>query len=872
MSQEILYTSAPRGLKPGSRGFCTVVSTEGMAGNLAERLESLSGYRHAFPLHDSRSKHNPVNYSHLAVTVGGRTHHVLSRIADAGEDYTGRSNKIAHHVALQPSELVPAGPAAVLASPGFCETQWDGQLNILPAGRTPPPTDPTTGPCAAWQQITGDAGWGGVLAESAVQKGGRPMSVIFPAGTRTLPLVVEALNLLPPEERWNVTFSTYFTKLPAGVDCRWRFLLDDSPEAAALRRNPHAPVIDLCDDLGPAPVGEFVEAARTGRQPVPGKPLRPTLVDDDPAEQYDEPPPPPPHAEDDAGAYAIRKPKRSGRSTRRPPKAPPEFAPRPSRRRVVLFWTAMGLALLLMLSGGLVGGYFWGHSAAERELAEDRQGRGDIQVAANEANQLRNKGMPLVPGNGDEAPNGEGTHVKFGRPSNVAKSRKQPKGDKPRPKDAERKHHDHKDPKDDTKPNHKILPLDEIRNKGNLLLLPTKREAVLVTISAPAKDVELELHGGKHVLESKEFDLSARKSNEGGWTRQIRKKAKEEKHGIPDEGVPIAEFRFKDGELRFRWLGPIDNSHENRCLHCCLLKVTAGSDTELCRLAKPKQLAPIPLSFQREQKGVKKIRLPPFVDHLKMSNIQIKWSIKPKHSLALSVALPKKQSQWTGIGTEIRALTGRSQPIFSASRRMATIHFFTKKPARNNLTPANAFADLDVQLEERNGKTDVHTRHVLALKQYFYPARIERQQGDFDVSVERQPYADYKRAKWLSDQQIATQRRIRAAVESELTQTRQKLNEIKKSPPKSKAKEKRQAWQEQLETRQREIDYDQRLLSLMPRDELKKQLKELFSKKTTLNFKVFVTIPDARNKRHKHEVVLLETKPPPAPVKGGNQK
>ena len=43
MSQEILYTSAKQGLKPGSRGFCTVVSTEGMDANLAERLESRSG-------------------------------------------------------------------------------------------------------------------------------------------------------------------------------------------------------------------------------------------------------------------------------------------------------------------------------------------------------------------------------------------------------------------------------------------------------------------------------------------------------------------------------------------------------------------------------------------------------------------------------------------------------------------------------------------------------------------------------------------------------------------------------------------------------------------------------------------------------------
>lgn len=80
MSHELIYTSAPRGLKPGSRGFCTVASTPGMTQPLADRLESLSGYRHAFAAHDSQAALNPVNYSHLIVAIAGRKQHVLSRI------------------------------------------------------------------------------------------------------------------------------------------------------------------------------------------------------------------------------------------------------------------------------------------------------------------------------------------------------------------------------------------------------------------------------------------------------------------------------------------------------------------------------------------------------------------------------------------------------------------------------------------------------------------------------------------------------------------------------------------------------------------------------------------------------------------------
>ena len=91
------------------------------------------------------------------------------------------------------------------------------------------------------------------------------MSVIFKPGTDTLPLVVEAMGLLPPERRWAVTFSTFFTKLQSGTECQWRFLLDGTPEAKAVRRNPHVPVIDLCKPSGKASGGDLVNVARTGQ-------------------------------------------------------------------------------------------------------------------------------------------------------------------------------------------------------------------------------------------------------------------------------------------------------------------------------------------------------------------------------------------------------------------------------------------------------------------------------------------------------------------------------------------------------------------------------------------------------------------------------
>jgi GTPase-associated protein 1, N-terminal domain type 2/GTPase-associated protein 1, middle domain len=267
LSHELLYTSAQQGLKPGSYGFCTVMATEGLSKVLQDRLESLSGYEHAFALTDRRSQLNPVNYSHLIVTVANQRLHLLSRIADAGTDYSGRSNKLAHHVALQPNELTAASPASTLASPGFCKTSFDGHARSLPHGVLPPAIPRSPAVCVSWENVTGDAGWAGVLAEQTLQNASRSITLIYSPGCDVLPLVVEAISLLPPDRQWRTTFSTYFTKLPAGVDCQWRFVLDGTPSADQARRNLQSPPIDLTKRTTPPSEGPLVEAARTGRLP-----------------------------------------------------------------------------------------------------------------------------------------------------------------------------------------------------------------------------------------------------------------------------------------------------------------------------------------------------------------------------------------------------------------------------------------------------------------------------------------------------------------------------------------------------------------------------------------------------------------------------
>src|SRR4051794_14124966 len=104
MSQELHYTSVPRGLKPGAQGFCTVAHTAGISQALLERLEGLSGYRPRFKPNDPNEALNPVVWSHFRLTGTGPGVTVVSRVGPAGLDYTGRENKHAHHVVLDSGE------------------------------------------------------------------------------------------------------------------------------------------------------------------------------------------------------------------------------------------------------------------------------------------------------------------------------------------------------------------------------------------------------------------------------------------------------------------------------------------------------------------------------------------------------------------------------------------------------------------------------------------------------------------------------------------------------------------------------------------------------------------------------------------------
>lgn len=245
MAHELIYTSAPRGLKPGSYGYCTVAATAGMSSALAARLEAMSGYRFAFPSHDPKASLNPVNHACSTLTLGGLRWIALSRIISAGFDHTQRSNLLAHHVVLDASELNPDGPAWLAIQPGFFQSEWTGEPGWIDAPKVVDVPERPSRPATAWQALAGNAGWAALLAEFTLSNPNAPVALLFNPGTDLLPLIDEALALIPPGSRWQIGYSTYLTDLLPGTACAWRCMLPDAPGLADVKRNRQSLVLDF---------------------------------------------------------------------------------------------------------------------------------------------------------------------------------------------------------------------------------------------------------------------------------------------------------------------------------------------------------------------------------------------------------------------------------------------------------------------------------------------------------------------------------------------------------------------------------------------------------------------------------------------------
>ena len=238
---ELVNTSLPNGLIPGTHGFATVAMTKGTPDTLRTRLEAYCAYSHRTGAHDATYfNENPVNWFHVILPQG---EHVVGRVAPAEFDYTGRTNRLAHLLVFPKSEMPAVGGASILQAEynRFVEP-WSGEARWLDVDKLTPdrlrldiPTASNYAP--AWRAMFGEAtgldiakGFARLLTKN-ISSGGRTIYFKTSArhnadGTKLLALFADLIDLLPATERQKVAFATYPVSLPQGVICHLRGVYD----------------------------------------------------------------------------------------------------------------------------------------------------------------------------------------------------------------------------------------------------------------------------------------------------------------------------------------------------------------------------------------------------------------------------------------------------------------------------------------------------------------------------------------------------------------------------------------------------------------------------------------------------------------------
>ena len=139
MPYQLLYTSVPTGLRPGTSGYTTAAHTEGMPGELVSALESKSGYDHLAAKDASFNGVNPIISRFEILQLNSGTFFVMSRLQDSGADHTGRTNYLAQHLVIDTADLMglqmnpEINPAGILALGLNPPAQADGTI-WRPAG------------------------------------------------------------------------------------------------------------------------------------------------------------------------------------------------------------------------------------------------------------------------------------------------------------------------------------------------------------------------------------------------------------------------------------------------------------------------------------------------------------------------------------------------------------------------------------------------------------------------------------------------------------------------------------------------------------------------------------------------------------------
>ena len=281
MAFQLVYTSIRSGLVAGRSGFCTAARHKELKESIVSRIEDFAN-QYDRSLFDGQNVDSlPVIYQHRIISIRDMTYHVLMRLGDAGNDYSGRTNHIAHAFILEASEVsgLKVSPAEVvlsLTTAGRWLEKYDESAKYFgPEDTVSFHTFPAIAalPAQTWKNETGAAGNAAWLFDDE-----GPQSALFATTAapdkspeRLLKLFSESLLLnsrdrSDPSALWSVPFTTLLQSSSERRQFTWFGCLNDSGLFNKTKLTSHV-TIGFERNISP-PTGALADYA-DGREPQP---------------------------------------------------------------------------------------------------------------------------------------------------------------------------------------------------------------------------------------------------------------------------------------------------------------------------------------------------------------------------------------------------------------------------------------------------------------------------------------------------------------------------------------------------------------------------------------------------------------------------
>lgn len=193
MAYEVVNTSAEKGLVPNQAGFCDVLRTHGIPDEICSLLKPMSRY-------DYELSGDQPAFAIRVVRLGATDWGVISRIVPCGLDYTGRKNRLAHHVVVPPSEFKEVNPASVIAHFQFRNefigaARYGQDMPNLQSAKTPIVS-------GAWAKA-GLQNWESELAKTFQTKNDRFL-LLLPVAVDARRLMAELASMLTTDQQWRL--------------------------------------------------------------------------------------------------------------------------------------------------------------------------------------------------------------------------------------------------------------------------------------------------------------------------------------------------------------------------------------------------------------------------------------------------------------------------------------------------------------------------------------------------------------------------------------------------------------------------------------------------------------------------------------------